>query len=143
MLFVVDALAGVRSALTTGIQGALEALRAQEPRFTSVYLYELRGETLVLTAWAGQPTEHTHIPVDQGICGAAVRERRTLNVSDVRADPRYIACSLQTRSELVAPIWRGDRIIGEIDVDSDQAGSFAPAQVALAEQVAQLLAPYI
>jgi GAF domain-containing protein len=140
---VVDALAGVRSALTTGIQGALEALRAQEPRFTSVYLYELRGETLVLTAWAGQPTEHPHIPVDQGICGAAVRERRTLNVSDVRADPRYIACSLQTRSELVAPIWRGDRIIGEIDVDSDQAGSFAPAQVALAEQVAQLLAPYI
>jgi GAF domain-containing protein len=138
---VEDALAGVRTALTTGVHGALEALRAHEPRFTSVYLYEVRGDTLVLTAWAGQPTEHTHIPVDQGICGAAVREQRTLNVGDVRADPRYIACSLRTRSELVVPIWRDSRIIGEVDVDSDLAGLFEPAQVTLAERVAQLLAP--
>lgn len=140
---VVDALANVRSALATGVQGALEAVRAHEPRFTSVYLYQVRGDILVLTAWAGQPTEHTRIPVNEGICGAAVRERRTLNVGDVRADSRYIACSLQTRSELVVPIWHDGRIVGEVDVDSDQAGPFEPAQVALAEQVAQLLAPHL
>ena len=75
---------------------------AEHYHWVGVYLLE--GDTLVLHTQVGAPTPHVRIPVSQGLCGAAVRERRTIVVDDVREDPRYLACSLATRSEIVVPI---------------------------------------
>jgi L-methionine (R)-S-oxide reductase len=61
-------------------------------------------ETLVLGPFVGDPTPHVRIPVTQGICGAAVASGRTVIVDDVNADPRYLACSIKTKSEIVVPI---------------------------------------
>ena len=102
------------------------ALRAAGPPYTSVYLYMLDGDDLVLEAHDGRDTEHTRIPVGQGVCGTAVAERQDQNVPDVRAIGNYIACNVYTRSELVVLIEKNGAILGQIDVDSDVPAGFTP-----------------
>lgn len=106
--------------------------------WTGVYLAE--GDDLVLGPYAGLPTEHTRIPIGRGICGAAAADLETIVVDDVDADPRYLACFTTTKSEIVVPILRGGRAIGEIDVDSNQPAAFTPADRQLLEAVALRLA---
>ena len=86
---------------------AAERIRAAGAPYTSVYLYMLQGEELVLEAFAGRETDHTRIPVGKGVCGTAVATGRDQNVPDVRAVENYIACNTWTRSELVVLIRRG------------------------------------
>src|SRR6266540_3825907 len=64
---------------------AAEKIRAAGAPYTSVYLYMLHSGELVLEAHAGRDTEHTRIPVGQGVCGTAVAEKRDQNVADVNA----------------------------------------------------------
>ena len=71
---------------------------------------------------------------------AAATEKATIIVDHVNADPRYLACSLETRSEIVVPIMKGDRVLGEIDIDSHMPAAFGPADRTLLESVAQALA---
>ncbi|MDR3676308.1 MAG: GAF domain-containing protein [Acidobacteriota bacterium] len=115
-------------------------LHRERPHYHWVGVYLLEGEELVLGPYIGKPTEHTRIPLHQGICGAAASTGRTLIVDDVKSDPRYLACSLETRSEIVVPIKQQDRILGEIDIDSDQPAAFTPVDRDLLEGVAALLA---
>ena len=61
-------------------------------------------------------------------------------MDDVDADPRYLACSLETRSEIVVPIMRDGDVLGEIDIDSDKKAAFGPSDRELLESVAALLA---
>jgi len=111
------------------------------PHYTGVYIYLLEGETLVLGPYRGRPTEHTRIPIGKGICGRAARVKHTVVVDDVNADAEYIACSVQTRSEIVVPILRGDEVLGEIDIDSDSPAAFDARDRAFLEEIARLVAP--
>ena len=119
------------------LRTAAEKIRAAGPPYTSVYLYMLHGDELVLEAFAGRDTEHTRIPVGKGVCGTAVATLTDQNVPDVRAVGNYIACNAWTRSELVVLIRRGDRILGQIDVDSDQPDPFTPEEEAEVRRVAE------
>ena len=119
------------------LRTAAEKIRAAGPPYTSVYLYMLHGDELVLEAFAGRDTEHTRIPVGKGVCGTAVATRTDQNVPDVRAVGNYSACNAWTRSELVVLIRRGDRILGQIDVDSDQPDPFTPEEEAEVRRVAE------
>lgn len=138
--------AALRGAFTrdVGRQGLLqlaaERIREAGAPYTSVYLYMLHGDALVLEAHAGRDTDHTHIPVGRGVCGTAVATGQDQNIGDVRALDNYLACNLETRSELVVLIRRGDTILGQIDVDSDVKGEFAPEEVAQVRLVADALA---
>jgi len=115
-------------------------LRRIVPQFNWVGIYMRRAEELVLTAWDGpEATQHVRIPVGQGICGLAARTGETVIVGDVNADPRYLACFPQTRSEIVVPIYSGDDVIGEIDIDSDKTDAFVDDDRNLLEDVAHLL----
>jgi len=116
------------------------ALQAGFPHYTGVYIYWLEGDVLALRSFRGRPTEHDRIPVGQGICGRAARERRTVVVEDVNADPAYLACSLETRSEIVVPVMRGGDVLGEIDIDSDVPAAFDPADRSFLEKVAAAIA---
>src|SRR4051794_41785846 len=107
---------------------AAERIRTSGAPYTSVYLYMLHGEELVLEAHAGRETEHTRIAVGQGVCGTAVATGRDQNVADVRAVSNYIACNAWTRSELVVLIRRGSAILGQIDIDSDMPDPFTPEE---------------
>lgn len=119
---------------------AAEKIRAAGPPYTSVYLYMLHGDELVLEAFAGRETEHTRIPVGQGVCGTAVATGRDQNVGDVRSITNYIACNAWTRSELVVLIRRGDLVLGQIDIDSDVPDPFTREEEAAVKRVADALA---
>jgi L-methionine (R)-S-oxide reductase len=125
---------------TALLRTAAEKIRAAGPPYTSVYLYMLHGEDLVLEAFAGRDTEHTRIPVGKGVCGTAVATGKDQNVPDVRAVENYLACNSWTRSELVVLIRRGDKILGQIDVDSDESDPFSPEEEAEVRRVANALA---
>jgi GAF domain-containing protein len=117
-----------------------EKIRAAGPPYTSVYLYMLHGDELVLEAFAGRQTDHTRIPVGMGVCGTAVSSGQDQNVPDVRAVQNYIACNAWTRSELVVLIRRGNVILGQIDIDSDVPNPFTPEEEAAVKRVADAVA---
>ena len=126
---------------TRAMQSAVQLLREHMPDYTWVGIYLLDGNELVLGPFDGRPTPHTRIPLGRGICGAAAAEEQTIIVDDVNADPRYLACSVETRSEIVVPIMMDGEVLGEIDIDSDKPAAFGPADRDLLERVAQHLAP--
>ncbi|MEN3334873.1 MAG: L-methionine (R)-S-oxide reductase [Blastocatellia bacterium] len=119
---------------------ALRLLKAERPHYNWVGIYLLEGDMLVLHNYVGKPTEHTHIPVGRGVCGTAVAERANQIVDDVTAIGNYLACSLETRAEIVVLIRRGDEIFGQIDIDSNTPGAFTAADEALLGRVAEALA---
>ena len=108
--------------------------------YTWVGIYLLSGNELVLGPYVGKPSPHTRIPLGRGICGAAATEKATIVVDDVNADPRYLACSIEIRSEIVVPIMQGANVLGEIDIDSDKPAAFGRADRELLEPIASLLA---
>jgi L-methionine (R)-S-oxide reductase len=140
-----DVLSSVRSAVegapsyTEAMTQAVGVLKDQMPDYTWVGIYLMDGQELVLGPFRGKPSPHTRIALNQGICGAAASTKETIIVDDVDADPRYLACSLETRSEIVVPIMRGQEVLGEIDIDSDRKAAFGPADRELLEAVAHLL----
>ena len=108
--------------------------------YTWVGIYLLSGNELVLGPYVGKPSPHTRIPLGRGICGAAATEKATIVVDDVNADPRYLACSIEIRSEIVVPIMQGANVLGEIDIDSDRPAAFGRPDRELLEPIASLLA---
>jgi L-methionine (R)-S-oxide reductase len=116
---------------------------AQLPNFNWVGFYMLAEEggekVLHLGPFVGAPTPHTRIPLNQGICGAAVSQGKTIVVDDVNSDPRYLACSLETKAEIVAPIRVRGEIVGEIDIDSHTHAAFGPRERELVERCAELV----
>jgi len=115
-------------------------LRASFPHYRWVGVYRREGETLVLDAWDGdQATEHTRIPVAKGVCGRAVREAATVIVDDVRSAPEYLACFLETRSEIVVPVFDAGVVTGEIDIDGTTVGAYDASDRVFLESVAARL----
>ena len=94
---------------------------------------------LVLGAFEGAMTPHTRIPLNQGICGAAASSGQTVVVDDVSKDPRYLACSLETKSEIVVPIFAYGEVVGELDIDSHFAAAFTPEHQELVQHCALLV----
>jgi GAF domain-containing protein len=125
------------------LRQVVEVLHDRCAHYSWVGIYLVEGDDLVLGPWKGpQATEHVRIPVGQGICGAAAASGRTEIVDDVNADPRYLACFASTRSEIVVPIVYQGRVVGEIDIDSDEAAAFTDDDRAFLERVATLISPH-
>ena len=98
---------------------------------------------LVLGPFQGAMTPHTRIPLNQGICGAAASSGKTVVVDDVKSDPRYLACSIETKSEIVAPIFVKGKVVGELDIDSHFPAAFGPEDRALVEHCAALVGRHL
>jgi L-methionine (R)-S-oxide reductase len=126
---------------TRAMQETARRLKQAMTDYQWVGFYVLDGNELVLGPFAGKPSPHTRIPLGRGICGAAAAEEQTIIVDDVRQDPRYLSCSLDTRSEIVVPIMLDGRVLGEIDIDSDKLAAFGQADRELLELVAKHIAP--
>jgi len=116
------------------------------PHYNWVGFYMLDpedGTVLVLGPFQGAPTEHVRIPVTQGICGVAVAQGETVLVEDVASDPRYLACSLETKSEIVVPIRASGKVVGEIDIDSHTRDVFGPADRQFLEECAAVFGRFL
>ena len=144
-----DLLTAIRSAIASApsADGAMtqtvRLLKDAIPYYSWVGIYLLDGNELVLGPYVGKPSPHTRIPLGRGICGAAAAEKTTIVVDDVNADARYLACSVETKSEIVVPIMRGSDVLGEIDIDSDRPAAFGSRDRQLLEPIAALLAERI
>ncbi len=123
----------------SAMQSAVRLLKDHLPHYTWAGIYLMEGDELVLGPYLGKPSPHTRIPLNRGICGAAASEKATIIVDDVNSDSRYLACSLETKSEIVVPIMDGERVLGEIDIDSDRPAAFGESDRALLEDVAAAL----
>ncbi|MBZ5537353.1 MAG: GAF domain-containing protein [Acidobacteriia bacterium] len=140
VLEAIEALVSSRASDDRVLDETVRLLKENFAHYTWVGIYWVEGNDLVLKTYLGKPSPHTRIPIGKGICGAAVAEKRTVNVPDVNADPRYLACSIETRSEIVIPIQRDSKIFGEIDIDSDVTDAFQGSDQQFLEAVASLLA---
>ena len=136
-----EGLAGQGADFTTILERAVELLHQMDPRFHWTGIYELfPDDTLRLGPFIGAPTEHVFIGVGSGVCGTAVAEKRNMNIPDVRRCTNYLACSEETRSELVVLIRSGDTIFAQIDIDSHQVAAFDDGAEAKVQAVADWLA---
>ena len=109
-----------------------------------VGVYDVGAENVSIIAWSGPSApEHPTFPVSKGLTGAAIREKRTVIVGDVRDDPRYLTSFGSTLSEIVVPVFAPgeQRVIGTVDVESDQANAFSSRDQQLIEQCAQAALP--
>jgi len=121
------------------LKDIVSLLKTSFSRYNWVGIYLMEGEELVLGPYLGKPSPHTRISLDKGICGAAARQKKTVIVPDVTKDRRYLACSPETQSEIVVPIMKGEKPLGEIDVDSDTKKAFKKSDKDILEKTASLL----
>jgi len=120
------------------IRKAIERIYESSERFHWVGFYELSGDRLLLKDFIGKPTDHTEIPLGMGICGQAVTKNQDLNIPDVSVESNYLACSLNTKSELVVLVRnRSNEIVGQLDIDSDEMNAFSVEDEAWVKSVAK------
>lgn len=130
------------------MKAIVERLRDNLPTYNWVGFYMIEETPgaepmLVLGPFVGADTPHKRIPLNQGICGAAASSGKTVIVDDVNSDPRYLACSIETKSEIVAPIYANGKVVGELDIDSHQTLAFRGEDRQLVEACAALVGRYL
>jgi putative methionine-R-sulfoxide reductase with GAF domain len=139
----------IRAAAATGGDRAERAERLAElvrklGNYRWVGVYDVGAENVSIIAWSGPSApEYPTFPVTQGLSGAAIRQRKALVVGDVRNDPRYLTAFGDTLSEIIVPVLAPgeDRVIGTIDVESEQANAFGPRDQQMVEQCVQAALP--
>ncbi len=144
---MIDA-AGVRASNASEFMGQIVALLHKSLlKYNWVGFYMIdkteREPMLVLGPFKGSMTPHTRIPLNQGICGAAASSGKTVVVDDVNADSRYLACSVETKSEIVVPVFVKGQVVGELDIDSHFPAAFGDEDRMLCEHAAKALGKWM
>ncbi len=121
------------------LRAAVELLDGFSDGFNWTGIYMMRDGVLEVGPYIGPPTPHTRIELSKGICGAAASQKQTVIVDDVNADPRFLACSATTRSEIVVPLMDDDTCLGEIDIDSNQPSFFTAEDKEMLEEIARVI----
>jgi L-methionine (R)-S-oxide reductase len=124
------------------MQQICDRLHEQLARYNWVGFYLIDPadlNCLVLGPYSGTVTPHQRIPLDKGLCGAAATTGKTLVVNDVTTDPRYLAGSEHTKSEIIVPIFAGSRVAGELDVNSYFKDTWNAKEQRFVESCAQLV----
>src|SRR5246500_1766534 len=125
------------------MEGVCKLLHERMLKYSWVGFYMLepgaKPPVLVLESFLGAMTPHTRIPLNQGICGAAASSGKTIVVDDVSKDPRYLACSLETKSEIVVPVFAHGKVVGELDIDSHFPAAFTREHQELVQYCAMLI----
>lgn len=119
-----------------------EILQSTVPHYDWVgyYMANHADRTLHLKAFAGEPTDHTVIPFGKGICGQVAESNANFVVPDVAAQDNYIACSIYVKSEVVIPLFKDGKNIGQIDIDSHTPNAFTEADERFLEWVNEKVA---
>lgn len=107
-----------------------------------VGFYLMDAESLVLGPFQG-PLACTRIPVGKGVCGKAAEEKRSILVPDVNAFPGHIACSAESKSELVIPIVKGTNTLAVLDIDSQYLNYFDEQDQAFYEELTNFIAEWM
>ena len=139
----ITALAEAAATAQDLMKGVCNLLHERMLKYNWVGFYMLepgaQPPVLVLGAFLGAMTPHTRIPLHQGICGAAASSGKTVVVDDVSKDLRYLACSLETKSEIVVPIFVRGAVTGELDIDSHFPAAFGMEDQKLVQYCAEVV----
>ena len=100
--------------------------------------YRVIGEQLVLGPFQG-PVACTRIGFGKGVCGTAWKEKKTFVVEDVEQFPGHIACSSESKSEIVVPLMKNGEVIGVLDIDSEHLATFDAMDQLWLEQIAEVV----
>ncbi|KMQ69312.1 MULTISPECIES: GAF domain-containing protein [unclassified Chryseobacterium] len=92
--------------------------------WTGFYFKNGDKDELKLGPYVGAPTDHTIIPYGKGICGQVAVSNETFVVPDVNEESNYLSCSIDTKAEIVVPIFKDGQNIGQIDIDSHTVDPF-------------------
>lgn len=132
-------------AVENRLQQVCEYLKNHFEHYDWVGFYFANHNTqmLHLGPFAGEPTEHTAIPFGKGICGQVAVSNQNFVVPDVSAQDNYIACSLHVKAEIVVPIFKDGKNIGQIDIDSHTPNPFTAEDEELLEFTNKLVAKVI
>ena len=114
----------------------LAALVHREMGFWWTGFYRVEGDELVLGPFQG-PVACTRIASGRGVCGTAWREAHTVVVPDVAQFPGHIACSSESRSEIVVPLWHHGAVVAVLDIDSRELGTFDETDREYLERIAE------
>lgn len=101
--------------------------------------YRVIDSQLVLGPFQG-PVACTRIGFGKGVCGTSWKEKKTLVVKEVEQFPGHIACSSESKSEIVVPLIKGGEVIGVLDIDSEKLATFDATDQAWLEQIAEMVA---
>lgn len=123
--------------LVANMANVAAALKEQFKWFW-VGFYLVKGNELVLGPFQG-PVACTRIGLGKGVCGTAWQQAKTLIVPDVEAFPGHIACSSLSRSEIVVPVFKDDKVIAVLDVDSELLDQFNETDAQYLEQIVKLI----
>ena len=104
--------------------------------------YRVIGNQLVLAPFQG-PVACTRIGFGKGVCGTAWKDKKTIVVEDVEQFPGHIACSSESRSEIVIPLYKGEEVVGVLDIDSERLATFDAIDKEWLEQIAEVVADKI
>jgi len=121
------------------IMANLAALLHRAFGFWWTGFYRVCGEELVLGPFQG-PLACTRIPFGKGVCGSAWQRNDTIVVPDVEKFPGHIACSSESCSEIVVPVWKDGKIIAVLDIDSERLGTFDDSDRIYLEEIVKLFA---
>ncbi len=122
LCFQLEAMVSAENDMIANMANIVAALR-ETFNFFWVGFYRVFDDQLLLGPFQG-PIACTRIEYGKGVCGTAWKEERVMIVPDVDQFPGHIACSSLSRSEIVVPVWSGDKVIAVLDVDSDQLNAF-------------------
>jgi L-methionine (R)-S-oxide reductase len=120
------------------LDNIIDILYSTFEKYNWIGIYFVKGDFLSLGPWRGEnQTEHTKISIGAGICGSAAKTGKTELIPNVNQDNRYLSCFVSTKSELVVPIKHSNKIIAEIDIDSNVSDAFTAEDVNLIEEIAK------
>lgn len=144
-----NVLGQIRMTAASGGDRAIRATRLADMirklgEYRWVGVYDVDEENVSLIGWSGPGApEHPKFPITKGLTGTAIREKKAVNVGDVRGDSRYLTAFGSTLSEMIVPVLApgGQRVIGTVDVESDRANAFAAPDQQMIEQCAQAAMP--
>src|SRR5262245_39404642 len=143
----VDVLASSAKSAEQLMTGIVKLLHESLLKYNWVGFYLLERDSdepvLQLGPFQGAMTPHTRIPLNQGICGAAASSGKTIVVDDVSKDSRYLACTIETKSEIVVPVFVRGKVVGELDIDSHFAAAFTQEDRDLVEYCASLVGQHL
>ena len=128
--------------LITNLSNFTAALKQTFSKISWVGFYLFDGSKLYLGPFQGK-VACTEIQIGSGVCGTSAKERKTIIVDDVDNFPGHIACDVESRSEIVVPIFKEEKIFGVLDLDSTDYNSFNETDKKYLEELVNFLSEEI
>ncbi len=134
-----------RPSQSQGLDFICQLLQTEIPHYDWVgFYFHIPGKQMLeLKAFAGPPTEHTHIPFGKGICGQVALSSENFVVEDVQKQNNYISCNINVKSEIVIPLFLNKVNVGQIDIDSNKINAFGERDVNFLTQINAWVSKYL